>query len=60
MHRDALEELGQSIDSDLAPQVVAFEEKSLELTGSVKEQFAQWRTFLKKMYLEEQTPEVKL
>lgn len=60
VHRDALEELGQSIDSDLAPQVVAFEEKSLELTGSVKEQFAQWRTFLKKMYLEEQTPEVEL
>ncbi len=60
VHAEALEELGQSIDSDLAPKVVAYEQKNVELTGSAKEQFAQWRAFLKRIYLEEQTPEVQL
>ncbi len=60
IHKDALDELGQSIDADLAPQIIAFEEKSVELTGSAKEQFAQWREFLKEIYLQEQTPDVQL
>ena len=60
VHRDALDELGESIDSDLAPKVVAFEEQTAELTGSAKEQFAQWREFLKRIYLEEKTPEKQL
>lgn len=60
VHREALEELGQSIDIDLAPQVQAFEEKSVELTGSAKEQFAQWRAFLQKIFEEEKTPAVQL
>ncbi len=60
VHRDALDELGESMDVELAPRVVAFEEKTVELTGTAKEQFAQWRAFLKKIYLEERTPEVQL
>ncbi len=60
VHRDALNELGESIDTDLAPQVVAFEDQSEELTGTAKEQFAQWRGFLKKIYLQEQTPQKQL
>jgi len=59
-HRDALSELGQSIDSEMAPQVVAFEKSTLKLTGSAKEQFAQWRAFLKKIYVQEATPDVQL
>lgn len=60
VHREALEELGQSIDIDLAPQVQAFEQESVELTGSAKEQFAQWRAFLQKIFEEERTPAVQL
>jgi len=60
VHRDALQELGQSMDADLAPTVVAFEEKTVELTGTGQQQFAQWRNFLKTIYLQEQTPNVKL
>ncbi|MFQ5344816.1 MAG: hypothetical protein ACE5DZ_02515 [Mariprofundus sp.] len=59
-HRDALAELGQSIDSEMAPQVVEFEKTTLELTGTAKEQFAQWRAFLKKIYVQEATPDVQL
>jgi hypothetical protein len=60
VHRDALNELGKSIDIDMAPQVVASEKETVELTGTAREQFAQWRAFLKKIYEEERTPAVQL
>jgi hypothetical protein len=60
VHREALNELGQSIDMSLAPQVIAFEKESVELTGDAREQFMQWRTFLQKIYAEEMTPDVKI
>lgn len=60
VHRDALNELGESINVDLGPQVVEFEQKTLNLTGDAKEQFAKWRAFLQKIYLQEKTPEKKI
>lgn len=48
VHRDSLNELGQSVDMSLAPQVIAFEKESVKLTGDAKEQFSQWRAFLQK------------
>jgi len=60
VHRDSLNELGQSVDMELAPQVIAFEKESVELTGDAREQFMQWRTFLQKIYSEEMTPDVQL
>ncbi|MBO6948498.1 MAG: hypothetical protein JJ855_11030 [Rhodospirillales bacterium] len=60
VHRDALNELGESIDVDLGPRVVSFEERTVELTGDAKEQFQQWREFLKKIYAQERTPEKQL
>jgi len=59
-HRDALAELGQSIDREMAPQVVEFEKSTLKLTGSAKQQFSQWRKFLKTIYAQEATPDVQL
>lgn len=60
VHRDSLNELGQSVDMALAPQVIAFEKESVELTGDAKEQFTQWRAFLQKIYAEERTPDVQI
>jgi hypothetical protein len=60
VHRDALEELGQSVDMELAPQVIEFEKETVKLTGDAKEQFAQWRTFLKEIFEQETTPNVQL
>jgi len=59
-HRDALNELGASINGEMAPQVVNFEKTTTELTGSAKEQFAKWRAFLKRLYEQEATPDVQL
>lgn len=60
VHRDSLNELGQSVDLELAPQVIAFEKETVELTGDAKEQYMQWRSFLQKIYSEEMTPDVQL
>lgn len=59
-HRDMLNELGKSVDLEFAPKVIAFNKKSVELTGNAKEQFMQWRIFLQKIYFEENTPDVQL
>ncbi|MDX8396698.1 MAG: hypothetical protein R8K49_00085 [Mariprofundaceae bacterium] len=59
-HRDALKELGQSVEGEMAPQVVQHEEKTAELTGSAKEQFSKWRLFLKSIFEQEATPDVQL
>ena len=56
MHNDLIKELGDSVEIDMAPKVVAFEEKEKELVGDAKEQFAQWRAFLKTIYELEKTP----
>lgn len=59
-HRDTLMELGKSIDVEIAPQVVEFEEKTIELTGDAAAQFNQWRAALRRIYAEEQTPGIPL
>jgi hypothetical protein len=60
VHRDTLNELGRSVDLEMAPKVIAFNKDSVELTGNAREQFIQWRTFLQKIYSEEKTPDVQL
>ena len=60
MHRDSIKELGDSIDAELAPNVIEFENKTIELSGNAKQQFIEWRKFLKKMYELEKTPAIQL
>ena len=47
-----LNELGGSVSGILAPQVIAMENREVELTGSASEQQAQWSTLLKELYAE--------
>ena len=60
VHREALAELGESIHVELAPQVIEFENKTVELTGTADEQFSQWRSFLRRIYEEEKTPDTQI
>ena len=60
VHREAFTELGSSLDLELAPRVVAFDDRTVELTGDAREQYAQWRDFLKRIHAEESTPEKQL
>ena len=60
VHRESLAELGKSIDIDIAPQLVEFEEETAELTGDAAQQYEQWIAYLKKIYEIEATPEKTL
>ena len=60
VHRDALNELGKSVDMELASQVIEFEKETVKLNGDARQQFMQWREFLKKIYAQESTPDVIL
>ena len=57
VHAEALSELGESLNVDVAPQVVELEGTTAELTGDAREQFRQWRAFLRRIHAEERTPE---
>ncbi len=59
-HQEAINELGESINLEMAPQVMTYEEQSVELTGDIENQFQQWRAFLNRMYRLEATPDVQL
>ncbi len=59
-HKAAIDELGESMNMELAPQVISFENETVELTGNIQEQFSQWRAFLKRIYEQEMTPTTEL
>lgn len=50
IHIETLSEIGQSIDEELAPSVVELKDRSITLTGSVRNQYDEWREILKEMY----------
>ena len=53
VHADALKELTQSFQAEVAPQVVDVEGHTLRLTGTAEDQYREWRKLLKQLYLEE-------
>jgi hypothetical protein len=53
MHMEALEELGQSLESEVAPRVINLEDRTITLSGSVEEQYDQWREILADIYAAE-------
>ena len=59
-HVESLNEVGKSINSDLAPQVMEIEDKQVELTGTAEEQYEAWRNYLRQIYIVERTPDREL
>lgn len=59
-HKETLSELGKSLNSEIAPKVMELEDTEVELKGSAKEQYATWRSALKRVYEQEQVPDVVL
>lgn len=53
IHVAALEELGQSLESEVAPKVINLEDRTITLTGSVEEQYSQWKEILSDLYAAE-------
>jgi hypothetical protein len=49
-HTESLKQLGDSFQSEVQPMVVDVEGRTLQLTGSAEEQYAEWRQLLKELY----------
>ena len=50
IHVEALEELGMSLEAEIAPQVIELEDRTVMLSGNVEDQYAQWRELLADIY----------
>lgn len=50
IHVQALEELGLSLEAEIAPQIIELEDRTVTLTGSVEDQYEQWRELLRQIY----------
>ena len=53
MHLESLQELGESLENEVAPRVIDLEDRTITLTGTVEEQYAQWREILADIYAAE-------
>ncbi|MDT0595726.1 hypothetical protein [Glaciecola petra] len=60
VHSAVIEEQGQALDLSVSPTVIDFENQTIELQGTAQEQYLQWKTHLRKMFNEEDTPDVQL
>lgn len=50
LHIEAMEELSLSLESEIAPQIIELEDRTVTLTGSVQDQYQQWRELLRQIY----------
>ena len=53
MHVTSLEELGQSLGAEITPQVIELQDRTVTLSGTVEDQYAQWRELLAEIYRNE-------
>jgi hypothetical protein len=53
VHAQALKELSETFQSEVQPQVVDVEGRTLRLTGTADEQYREWQKLLHELYLEE-------
>jgi hypothetical protein len=48
-------EMGSSLEAVIEPQVIALEDRTVTLTGTVQSQYGQWREMLHRIYEQERT-----
>ena len=53
IHAEALAELGGSMGAEITPQVIELEDQTITLTGTVEDQYDQWRGLLRGIYSKE-------
>lgn len=51
IHREALLEMGASLEAELEPSVVDLQDRSVTLSGTVEDQYSEWRRILSRMFL---------
>lgn len=50
MHIEAIQELGDSLEAAIEPQVIDLEGRTITLSGTVENQYDQWRELLREIY----------
>ncbi|WP_299973460.1 hypothetical protein [uncultured Pseudoteredinibacter sp.] len=50
MHSETIRELGDSLEAAIQPQVIELEDRTITLSGSVQQQYQQWRQILRELY----------
>ncbi|MEM6300279.1 MAG: hypothetical protein AAF749_00955 [Pseudomonadota bacterium] len=53
IHVEALDEIGQSLEAEITPSVIELEDRTVMISGSVEDQYAQWREVLAEIYRNE-------
>ncbi len=53
IHNEAIRELGDSLQAGVSPMVVEIQGRTVELTGSIEEQYMKWRELLREIYINE-------
>ena len=53
IHSLAIEELGQSLSAEITPRVIELEDRTVRLSGSVEDQYSQWRELMADIYATE-------
>ncbi|HCU89338.1 MAG TPA: hypothetical protein DGR97_05325 [Gammaproteobacteria bacterium] len=51
LHEEGLKEMADSLGAEISPHTIALEDKTVTLSGTVDEQYAQWRNILNEIYL---------
>lgn len=52
---ERVSEMGASLEAVIGPQVIALEDRSVTLSGTVETQYSQWREMLQRMFEQERT-----
>lgn len=50
IHIDALQELGDSLEASIESHIIELEDRTVTLTGTVENQYQQWREILREIY----------
>jgi len=50
IHMASLEEMGAALEGEVAPRVISLQDQTITLTGTVEEQYEQWREILADLY----------
>ena len=50
---ESVAEMGSSLEAEIAPQVIALEDRTVTLTGTVQVQYTQWQALMAKIYQQE-------
>lgn len=51
IHTEALKELSESLNAEIQPQTIALTDRTVELSGTVEDQYRQWQALLEQIYL---------